>query len=143
MRRLTLAIVTTVLLLAGCTSGSDSEGANASDGSNGSGGSADSSDSSGGADPAPSASKTPDVPTGPECDTVWKAGAVLPADYATCVSDGEAGVQDVTPCQDGTSLIVYLDRFYAVTGQKIVEPDDAPLQDTDEFSAVYTACTGE
>ena len=140
MRRLTLAIVTSVLLLGGCTSGSDSDGPSGADASNGSGGSDGSSDA---ADPAPSASKTPDVPTGPECDTVWKAGAVLPADYATCVSDGEAGVQDITPCQDGTSLIVYLDRFYAVTGQKIVEPDDAPLQDTDEFGAVYAACTGE
>jgi hypothetical protein len=140
MRRLTLAIVTTVLLLAGCTSGSDSEGAIPSDGAASSDGSSGSSDAD---DPAPSESTTPDVPTGPDCDAVWKAGAVLPADYGTCVSDGEAGVQDVTPCKDGTSLVVYLDSFYAVTGQKIVEPEVAPLQDTDEFGATYSACTGE
>lgn len=137
MRRLTLILASAVLLLAGCTSGSDSDGG--SDGGTGGGG-------GGVADPTPStsaASPTAGAVSGPDCDAVWKAGAVLPADYGSCVADGEEAVQDVTACTDGTSLVVYLDSFYAITGQKIVEPEIAPLQDTDEFGAAYSSCTGE
>ncbi len=56
---------------------------------------------------------------------------------------GTVGPQDAVTCLDGTSLIVFDDRFWAVTGQQVVEPDDAPLQDTDEYGAAYVTCTGE
>jgi hypothetical protein len=135
MRRLMLVTTTAVLLLGGCSSGGDSD---TSDGA------------SGGGDPAPtsstptaSGSATSDTPSGPDCDDVWRAGEVLPEGYTTCVADGSEATQDVVECTDGSSLVVYLDSFYAVTGQEIVEPDVAPLQDTDEFGAAYSACTGE
>jgi hypothetical protein len=137
MRRLTLATVTAVLLLAGCTSGSDSGGDQDEPGAAGPTSSGEATD------PAPSAEKTSDAPPAPDCDAVWQAGAVLPDDYTSCTVDGEAAVQDVTGCTDGTSLVVYLDSFYAITGEKIVEPDVAPLQDTEEFGAAYSTCTGE
>lgn len=135
MRRLTLATLTTVLLLAGCTSGSDSDGPDETDASS-------SSDSPAATD---STAKTPDSPgeAEPDCDTVWKAGHILPGGYTSCLDDGESVKPDVTACKDGSSLIVHLDSFYAVTGKKIVEPDVAPLQDTDEFGSVYESCTGE
>ncbi|MET0931801.1 MAG: hypothetical protein ABWX74_19945 [Aeromicrobium sp.] len=127
MRRITLATVTALLILGGCSSGGDSDGPATSD------------------DRASTPSASTDVPAPPEpdCDTVWRAGETLPADYSSCVSDGAAGPQDVTECLDGSSLVVYLDSFYAVTGGEIVEPDVAPLQDTDEFGAAYSTCTGE
>lgn len=131
MRRLVFATVTALLLLSGCSSGENSDGA--------SDGTADSQEPSESATPA----ETSEPPSGPDCDAVWQAGEVLPADYTSCVSDGAEGTQDVTECTDGSSLVVYLDSFYAITGQKIVEPDVAPLQDTDEFGAAYSACTGE
>jgi len=139
MRRLTLATVTTVLLLAGCTSGADSDGGPTGGGADSDGGPA----ATGSATPAPSEPTTPEAAAAPDCDEVWTAGAVLPADYTSCVTDGEEAVQDVTACTDGTSLVVYLDTFYAITGDTIVEPAVAPLQDTDEFGAAYSACTGE
>jgi hypothetical protein len=131
MRRLLLVTATaTVLLLAGCTGGDGSEpGAQP--------GSTD------GSDAATSEAPTPDAPAGPDCDAIWQAGSTLPADYTSCVADGEDATQDVVACLDGSSLVVYLDSFYAVTGQEIVKPDVAPLQDTDEFGAAYSACTGE
>lgn len=134
MRRILLASVTTLLLLTGCTSGGDSDG--------GSEGSTATDDPSASAS-APATTEAPAVPTGPDCDAVWKAGQVLPADYTSCVSDGATGSQDVTKCIDGSSLIVYLDSFYAVTGGTIIKPKVAPLQDTEEFGAAFSACTGE
>ncbi|MET1038641.1 MAG: hypothetical protein ABW075_10215 [Aeromicrobium sp.] len=131
MRRLTLLTATAVLLLlAGCSSDGDA---------------ADSSgtDETATAPSASGASKTPDAPSGPDCDEVWRAGQVLPDTYTSCIADGEEATQDVVECTDGSSLVVYLDTFYAVTGQEIVEPDVAPLQDTEEFGAAYSTCTGE
>lgn len=137
MRRFTLATVTALILLAGCTSGGESDGPSGGESTGESTGSAASDE------PSASAPATTEAPTGPDCDTVWQAGQVLPADYTSCVTDGVPGTQDVTECTDGSSLIVYLDSQYAVTGGEIVEPDVAPLQDTEEFGAVYSACTGE
>jgi hypothetical protein len=133
MRRLLLVTATaTVLLLTGCTGDSDSEP-----------GSPDDSEPATSASPTSPTSATSDAPAGPDCDAIWQAGSTLPADYTTCVADGEEATQDVVECTDGSKLVVYLDSFYAVTGQEIVEPDVAPLQDTEEFGAVYSACTGE
>lgn len=129
MRRLLPALVT-VLLLTGC-SGSSSEGA--APGDEGDRGGAASS----------SGAPTPKSPTGPDCDDVWKAGKTLPADYDGCVTNGSAGEEEIVKCTDGTRFVAYLDTFYARTGDTIVEPEVAPMQDTDEFSAAYTACTGE
>lgn len=130
MRRLTLVTVSAVLLLTGCSSSSESDG-----------GELDAFP-----DPetttSPTQSATPD-PGDPECAAVWVAGQTLPGDYTSCRADGEAPSQDVVDCQDGTSLVVFDDRSFAVTGQEIVEPADAPLQDTDEYGAAYTTCTGE
>ncbi|MET0449861.1 MAG: hypothetical protein ABW004_15715 [Aeromicrobium sp.] len=130
MRRIMLATVTALLLLAGCSSGGDSDGSTASN------------EPSSTVSPSATAD-TPTAASGPDCDDVWRAGQVLPADYTSCLDGGAAGTQDVTECTDGTSLVVYLDSFYAVTGEKIIEPDVAPLQDTEEFGAAYSACTGE
>ncbi|NRQ50517.1 hypothetical protein [Aeromicrobium stalagmiti] len=130
MRRLAIMSVT-VLLLAGCTSGSDDD---ASGGGSAGGGSSSK---------APSATDSTPTPTGPDCSDVWKAGETLPADYDQCVADGEFGAQDVIPCEDGSKLVTFEDTLYAVTGQEIVEPDVAPLQDTEEYGTVYSSCTGE
>ena len=126
MPRLALIAVTALVLLAGCNS----------------------SDSKGASDDHTTPSATPtttttEAPSGPACKDIWKAGATLPADYASCVEDGAYGSQDVTKCQDGTKLVVYFDAYYAVTGGTILKPKVAPLQDTEDFGKVYRDCTGE
>lgn len=132
MHLLTLATATALLLVGGCTSGGSSDDA--------AGGSAG---TPGGSPAAPTPSASASKPAGAECDAIWQAGKTLPADYTSCVTDGATGAQDVTKCTDGSSLIVFRDAFYAVTGRKIVAPDVAPLQDTEEFGAAYAACIGE
>lgn len=124
MPRLAVLAVTTLILLAGCTS--DGEGDGDKDSAK-----------------KPSASKTTAKPTGPDCAGIWKDGATLPASYTTCVADGVLGPQDVTECQDGSTLVAYSDTFFAVTGGEISKPEVAPMQDTKEFGEAYTACTGE
>ena|SRR5690349_8096097 len=125
MSRLVLLTVTTLLLLAGCTS---------SDGGKSDGDKKTS---------KPSATKTTPAPTGPACASIWKEGTTLPADYTRCVDDGTYGPQDVTKCQDGTKLVAYSDTYFAVTGGRISKPKVAPMQDTPEYGKAYTACTGE
>ncbi len=125
MRRLAL-VTLTALLLAGC---------------NGSGSDGDPKDGDKGKDKA-TASSTP-APSGPTCADIWKAGATLPEDYATCVDDGAAARQDVDECLDGTKLVVFKDQMYAVTGGKILAPKAQPFQDSEEFGKVYSTCTGE
>ena len=131
MRRLVICTATTLLLLAGCTSGSDADGSDGSD------------VSLTDPDETPSPAAPEAAPSSPECAFVWVAGQVLPNDYTGCQSDGREGSQDVVECTDGASLIVYLDRFYGITGDEIIEPADAPLQDTEEYGETYSACTGE
>lgn len=130
MRRLTLATVIAILLLAGCSSGGGSDGS---------------------ADPYATAppqgseptSASPQASPAPECDDVWQAGKTLPEDYTTCIEDGESVEPDALACTDGSSLMVHRDSLYAVTGGTIAEPDVAPLQDTEEFGEAYATCTGE
>lgn len=130
MLRLAALVVVPVTLLAACTSGSDPDQPSADDVEAST--SSPATTTTGGAPPA-----------GPPCTDVWVAGGVLPADYTSCVeADGTAGRQDVVECTDGTSLVVHRDAMYAVTGGPVVEPTDAPLQDTDEYGAVYRACAG-
>lgn len=126
--RLAIVTVTALILLAGCTSGD-------SDDDQGDKGSA-----------KPSATTTTTAtppPAGPDCAGIWKDGATLPEDYTKCVEDGAYGAQDVTACEDGTQLVAYADTYFAVTGGRISKPKVAPMQDTEEFGKVYTACTGE
>ncbi len=131
MRRLTLATVTAVLLLAGCSSGNSSADDDTAD------------------TPTPersartSATASPQDPSAPRCEEIWKAGETLSKDYTACVEDGTAVSPDAVACTDGRSLIVHRDTFYAITGSEIVEPEIAPLQDTDEFGKAYGKCTGE
>ena len=125
MSRLVLLTVTTLLLLAGCTS---------SDGGKSDGDKKTS---------KPSATKTTPAPTGPACASIWKEGTILPADYTRCVDGGAYGPQDVTKCQDGTKLVAYSDTYFAITGGRISKPKVAPMQDTPEYGKAYTACTGE
>lgn len=95
--------------------------------------------------PSPSPSKTGSAPhpSGPDCDTIWRSGQKLPRDYESCIVDGQPADQEVVECLDGSSLVVYRDEFYALTGTPIVKPDVAPLQDTQEYTSAYTSCTGE
>ena len=135
MRRLLITTASALLLLAGCTSDAEP------DGSDGSGGAAPETSS-----PAAGSSSATPAPPGaaaPDCDDVWQAGKTLPRDYTTCLDGGEPSTPDVVACTDGSSLVVHLDTFYAITGRRVVEPDVAPLQDTDQFGEVYAACTGE
>lgn len=129
MRLLVLAVSS--ILLAGCSGGGGSDDPPTSAPS------APSTSASGKSSaPKPSA-------TEPQCATIWRVGQVLPKEYTTCVSGGQPAEQEVTDCQDGSVLVVYRDEFYATTGTKIVRPDVAPLQDTEEFAAAYSSCTGE
>ena len=129
MRRISLMTATAALLLAGCTSGSDT-------------GSDDAAPSPGGVTASqPSAQPSSEVPPGPTCDDIWVAGQTLPDDYDTCTVDGDVGSQDVVPCDDGSKLVTFNDAFYAVTGGEIREPAEAPLQDTDSYGDAYSACT--
>lgn len=132
MRRL-LPVLVTVLLLAGC-SGSSSEGTAGPDGSGSDRGSDGTSSS---------ATGTPAPPSAPACDVIWKAGRTLPADYDGCAEGGAAGSEETVECTDGSRLVAYADTFYARTGGTIRQPELAPMQDTDEFSAAYTDCTGD
>lgn len=124
MPRLAILTVTALLLLTGCTS-SDGKGDDDKDSSK------------------PSATKTTAAPTGPDCASIWKAGATLPDDYTKCVDNGAYGTQDVTECEDGTKLVAFSDAFFAITGGPISKPKVAPMQDTPEYAKAYSACTGE
>lgn len=130
MSRLLAPVLVVLVLLAGCTSrGSEPDGDDAS-----------------ASTPSGTASSTPTptpVPTGPACDTVWSAGDVLPDDYEQCVEEGAAGVQDVVECTDGPPLVVFDDELYGRPGEKIRASDVSPVQDTEEFGALYSECTGE
>ncbi|MBC7594802.1 MAG: hypothetical protein H7288_12830 [Kineosporiaceae bacterium] len=83
------------------------------------------------------------VPSTPPCINIWEEGSVLPRSYKGCVSDGKPGAEESANCQDGTSLMVFEEAFYAVTGAKIRKSAVSPLQDTEEYSKAFTACTGE
>ncbi len=92
----------------------------------------------------PSATLTTDPVSGlPACDGVWKSGQTLAKAYKGCSRTGAKPSEDKTKCKNGTTLIVFDEMFYAVTGGKIVKPRIAPLEDTPEFGTVYSACTGE
>lgn len=137
MRRLLMLTASTVLLAA-CSTGSDSGGSADAEPTGRESGKATAPAADG------SSSRSPEAaPTGPDCDDVWKDGERLPADYESCVADGVAGEADVVKCQDGSRLITYADQFFAVPGQPISQPEDAPIQDTEEYSAAYASCTGE
>jgi hypothetical protein len=128
MRRLA-CLVLLATVASGCTSGSSDEpapGAGPSDQ----------------ARPSAGASASTPVPTGPDCDTAWRAGDVLDRDYALCVQDGAAGVQDVTECQDGPPLIVFDDELFGRPGGRIQAPSASPVQDTEEYGEAYRECTG-
>lgn len=138
MRRLSFVIVS-VVLLAGCSSGGGSDdasgpGTNGSDGATRSPAVTDSPS-------APGATST--TPTGPPCSSVWQEGKTLPADYAGCLDGDVPGEADVIDCEDGSRLITYANEFFARSGDKIIKPADAPLQDTEEYSTAFSACTGE
>ena len=84
-----------------------------------------------------------DGPSEPACMDIWKEGSVLPQGYTGCVSDGKPGAEESVNCRDDTSLIVFEEVLYAVTGGTIMRPADAPLQDTEEYGKAFSACTGE
>lgn len=84
-----------------------------------------------------------DGPSAPACVDIWKEGSVLPPGYIGCVSDGKPGAEESVNCQDDTSLIVFDEVLYAVTGGTIWKPAVAPLQDTEEYGKAFAACTGE
>jgi len=130
MRRLACATLT-VLLLAGCNGTSD--GGSKDGGKDG---------SKDGSEDGATASATP-KPTGPSCADIWKAGAILPDDYTSCVLDGATAPQEVYKCLDGTKLVAFNDAMYAVTGGKILQPEIQPFQDTPEYGKAYSTCTGE
>jgi len=134
MIRLSLTTVCLMtLLLAGCTTaGSENDGGSGADSS-----STSDTGETGGAGGDSSA------PVSPPCDDVWKAGETLPDDYTACAAGSAAGPQDVTECLDGTQLIVFDDSVWAVTGDKVVQPDVSPVQDTEDYGAAYAECTGE
>ena len=135
MRRLLALAALSLTLASGCTS-SDDGGPLGPDPSGSASTSAPNGDDSSSDDAAPG-------PTGPACDDVWQVGDDLPSDYSECAAGTEQGSQEVTECQDGSSLVVFDDVLYAVTGGQIKESDVSPLQDTPEFSAVFSDCTGE
>lgn len=121
MRRLAILILT-ALLLTGCTGGSDAKDGDKKDGG--------------------TSSATP-KPTGPACDSIWKAGETLPETYKSCVLDGAIATQEVYECKDDTKLVAFNDSMYAITGGKILQPEIQPFQDTEEYGKVYAECTGE
>lgn len=45
--------------------------------------------------------------------------------------------------QGDTSLIVFAEGVYAVTGGTIRKSADAPLQDAAEYGRAFAACSGE
>ena len=84
----------------------------------------------------------PGGPELPDCGEIWKDGATLPEHYAGCVSNGSTRLEESTKCSDGSTLFIHDEQFYAVTGQKIVAPEVAPLEDTPAFGKVHNTCTG-
>lgn len=119
--------VTAALVVAGCSSSKGgSEGGN-------------------GDEPTvkPSASPSASGSRGPDCASIWKAGATLPKDYTQCIKDGAVARQDVTKYKDGTTLVAYADTYYAITGGTIRKPEVAPMHDTEEFGKAFSDCTGE
>lgn len=125
-------LVMSCLLFAGCTAGSGSGGEPNAEASSAQTSSPD-------ASPPTATSK----PAGPDCQAIWKPGQLLPKDYTSCTVDGQEGAQEVIACKDGSSLVIYRDELYAVTGTPVIEPDVAPLQDTAEYGEAYSNCTGE
>ena len=129
MRRLPLTLAALLLVAGGCTSSGDGDDVPRA--------------SEDPADVGPSPSPTPaDLPDGPDCAEVWRAGSTLPTDYETCVADGRVPSHDVTACDEGPDLIVFDDAAFARPGDEVVRPEAAPMQDGEEFSKAFTACVG-
>lgn len=123
MRRLFAASAVLAFAVSGCTSGGDGDSPEEGSGTLTS-------------TTGPSAKE-------PQCADIWSTGKKLPDDFSTCYLDDRAAQLDVTECTDGTRLIVAEDIMWARTGESIHKPKVAPLQDTEEYGAAWSDCTGE
>lgn len=82
----------------------------------------------------------PDTRGWPKCEKVWIAGDDLPRTYVGCTEGDEAVKAERVPCSMGVKLVVYNDRFWAATGNRISE-SDGPLRKNPEFRQVRNTCS--
>ena len=98
------------------------------------------------AQPLPAASELPalsaDRKDAPDCRRTWRAGLTLPQHYDGCVDDALEVV--VVPkgheCADGSRLVSFRGRQWAVTGGPISLTRGAQLLDDDAYLAALESC---
>lgn len=135
MRRLVLATVVPLLLVAGC----GEETPVASDAGDDSSPSVTASESPS-ESPSESSSSAP-VEQEPACDDIWIDQETLPSGYKGCYQDGEMVRAEGRYCEFGKKLFTHDDRFYAVKGGRIAEAKE-PFLDDPGYQDVLAKCSG-
>lgn len=122
------SIAAAATLLAGCGSGDDTATDPASVGTTPTSSS-------------PTATKPPAPALNlPECASIWKVGATLPARYKGCQVDGKKGSY-IYHCEIGSRIASYGTDLYAILGRKIVQASPSLKTDAD-WKYLYDHCVG-
>jgi hypothetical protein len=98
------------------------------------------------AQPLPAASKLPTLTADnrnlPDCRATWRPGRTLPQHYDGCVDNAlEVPVAAVGhECADGSRLVNFRGRQWAVTGGPISVTDGDDLLGDDAYRAAFEGC---
>ncbi|GAB3865741.1 hypothetical protein GCM10028801_36690 [Nocardioides maradonensis] len=121
------SIAAAATLLAGCGSGGDTATDPASVGTTA-------------ASPATTKPSAP-APKLPECASIWKVGATLPARYKGCQVNGAKGPSYIYHCEIGSRIASYGTDLYAILGRKVTQASPSLKADAD-WKYLFNHCVG-
>ncbi len=140
IRRLVVAAVVPLVLLAGCGEDTGADPV-ASDTSSGSPSALESEGLSESASASVTESESADAATSPACEEVWVDEQKLPGTYKGCY-DGEQMIKpDGRYCEFGKKLFTHDDRFYSVKGGTIHEAQE-PFRTDPGYQDTLAKCSG-
>ena len=89
---------------------------------------------------APSESPSEPLADGaiPECSDVWVAGAELPKDYTSCMSDGETVKPVKHRCGFGAMLLEHDGRYFGMLGKPVSDAGD--LATNEDYQQLLASC---
>lgn len=139
-----VAIVTGLVLMAGCSNDEDPGPDTAVDPGDSSSETSESPSPSETSSPSPSETADPGADA-PACSAVWKDGARLPRAYQGCnEGTGESRefvARDVLGCSSGQRMVRYDEHFYAVLGGDI-HRTESRLDDDAGYGDAVARCRG-